>query len=108
MDHSIATNHPVITDPPVVSEIHFLLPEILQEDAVVLLGDNPYISDPEITFGPHTEAEFDHDDTLIYQPEAPDHAPQTKMISIHHANCFNDMIEAFTDPETLTRPLTVR
>lgn len=46
--------------------------------------------------------------TLIYQPEAPDHAPQTKMISIHHANCFNDMIEAFTDPETLTRPLTVR
>lgn len=71
-DRSIATNHPDITDDgQVVSEIHFLLPEILQEDAVVLqdyvtLGDNPYIPDPEITFGPHTEAgEFDQDDTGV-------------------------------------------
>ena len=33
-DHSLPTDH--VTDYPVVSEIHFIVPEILQEDAVVL------------------------------------------------------------------------
>ncbi|XP_030597977.1 uncharacterized protein LOC115796683 [Archocentrus centrarchus] len=113
-DQSIVTNQPVTTDPMVASEVHFILPEILSDDAVVLhdyvtLGENPHnISDPEITFGPNPEDDFDNADTLIYQPETPDHSPQTKMLTIHHANCFNDMIEAFSDPDTLTTQLTVR
>ncbi len=54
-----------------ISEIHFCLSELVQGDVVVVddvntLGNNPYDnSDPEITFGPHTDAEFDPDDTLI-------------------------------------------
>lgn len=111
----VATDHSVaITDCPVISEVHFCLSEIVQGDVIVIdyvntLNDNPYDStDPEITFGPHTDAEFDADDTLIYQAETPDRSHQTKIITIQHAICFNDMIEAFSDPETLTRPLAVR
>lgn len=97
-----------------ISGIHFCLSETVQGDLVVVdyvntLGNNPYdTSDPEITFGPHTDPEFDPDDALICQGETPDHSNQTKIITIHHANCFNNMIEAFSDPETLTRPLAMR
>lgn len=111
-DGSTATNH-TVNDFPVVSESSSLLQEVLQEDVVVLqnyviVADNPYISDPEITFGPQPGAEFDFNDTLIYEPETPDHTTQTKIITIHYSNPFNDMIEAFSDPDTLTRPLEVK
>jgi hypothetical protein len=112
-DGSTATNHSVNTDFPVLSESSFLLPEVLQEDVVLLqnydlVSDNPYISDPEITFGPQPDAEFDLNDTLIYEVETPDHTTQAKMITIHYSNSLNDMIEAFSDTDTLTRPLVVK
>lgn len=105
-DGSTATNHPVNTDFLVVSESSFLLTEALQED--VVLQNYVVVSDPEITFGPQPDAETDLDDTLIYDPQTPDYTAQTKRITIHHSNSFSDMIEAFSDPDILTRPLEVK
>ena len=60
------------------------------------------IPDPEVIFRqePDAEFEFDHDDTLIYEPATPEHITIAQIITIHHSNCFSDMIEAFSDPDT--------
>lgn len=57
-----------------------------------------------IAVGPQPASEVNLDDTLIYQPETPNHPPCTKTITIHHANCCNNMIEAFSDPSEAIAP----
>lgn len=112
-DHQQVTNSTVTSDFPFASEIHVILPDILPGDTIFLpdqitmeeeIQDN---SDPEIAFGPDPGAEFQPDDTLVYQPDTPV-TPETKVLYIHYVNCFNDMIEAFSDPDTLTKSLEVR
>ncbi|KAJ8007783.1 hypothetical protein DPEC_G00097780 [Dallia pectoralis] len=68
--------------------------------------------DSEITFGPIYSTEEDTEDTLIYEgfpmPASPPHPEDVIMITIHHANTFNDMITAFSDEEIFNRALNVR
>ncbi|OCT55900.1 hypothetical protein XELAEV_18001278mg, partial [Xenopus laevis] len=67
-------------------------------------------SDDEITFAPIIGVE-DLNDTLLWLEPSPINSPATEnfhVITIHYANCMKDMIDAFCDPDILTKTLDVR
>lgn len=103
------TDYSVVTDLPVVPGLNITLAEevfIMADDVV---NDPLNISDPEITFGPYSGDEPDLENTLVYvPPETTEIGIQTKQIIIRHGNCLHDMINEFSDPETLTRQLAFR
>ncbi|KAE8575851.1 hypothetical protein XENTR_v10003965 [Xenopus tropicalis] len=67
-------------------------------------------SDEEITFAPIT-GDVDLNDTILWLEPSPINSPGEEslyVLKIHHANCMNDMIDAFCDPDILSKNLDVR
>ncbi|XP_023818529.1 uncharacterized protein LOC110016336 [Oryzias latipes] len=72
-------------------------------------------SDPEIIIGAQHSSEFDFtslSDTIIFDPDDILQNPQAVIpevtLVLHHANSFNEMIEAFTDTNILDKNLNIR
>ncbi|XP_065135175.2 uncharacterized protein [Paramisgurnus dabryanus] len=89
----------------------------LQVGEVMLVSEEVQSSlnvpvDSEITFGSNYSTADDTEDTLIYEgflmPTSPARPEDVIIITIYHANTFNDMITAFSDEEILNKALHVR
>ncbi|XP_035996096.1 uncharacterized protein LOC118563930 [Fundulus heteroclitus] len=89
---------------------------VVISDPITFYSGKNYVieddADPEITFGAQAGNDDSLSDTLIYEPlELPQSPlnllPETVLV-LHYSNSFNEMIEAFSDPEILNKTLKVR
>ncbi|KAM4698703.1 uncharacterized protein WCC33_014236 [Rhinophrynus dorsalis] len=67
--------------------------------------------DIEITFGPEFGSNEDLNETILWLEPTPPPSVVPKDIStikIHYVDCMNDMINAFSDPEILSKTLNIR